>query len=114
MSGPRSAPRRAATRASAGAAGLEGLAAHRRGRLRALPSVDEVVRAHDGRPAVSRARLVEAVRTVLGERRRAVLAAASSAELDALALETPALLPRVRAVLDAAGAWALDRVVNAT
>src|SRR5262249_62120968 len=54
------------------------------------------------------------VRTVLGERRRAVLAAASAAELEGLALETPALLPRVRAALEAAGAWALDHVINAT
>jgi L-seryl-tRNA(Ser) seleniumtransferase len=76
--------------------------------------VDEVVRALDGRPTVSRARVVEAVRTVLSERRRAVLAAASAAELDALALETPALLPRVRAALEAASAWALDHVINAT
>ena len=114
MPGPRSAPRRSATGATPGPGGPDGLAARRRGRLRTLPSVDEVVRALDGRPAVARARVVEAVRTVLGERRRAVLAAASPAELDALALETPALLPRVRAALDQASAWALDRVVNAT
>jgi L-seryl-tRNA(Ser) seleniumtransferase len=114
VSGPRSAPRRPATGVTAGAAGPEGLAALRRGRLRALPSVDEVVRALDGGPTASRVRLVEAVRSVLGERRRAVLAAASPAELDALALETPALLLRVRAALDAAGAWKLDRVINAT
>jgi L-seryl-tRNA(Ser) seleniumtransferase len=92
----------------------DGLAARRRARLQALPSVDEVVRALDGRPIVSRPRVVEAVRTVLGERRRAVLAAASATELDALALETPALLPRVRAALEAASAWALDHVINAT
>jgi L-seryl-tRNA(Ser) seleniumtransferase len=91
-----------------------GLGARRRGRLRTLPSVDEVVRALDGRPAMSRARVVEAVRTVLAERRRAVLTAVSPAELDALTLETPDLLPRVRAALDAAAAWGLDRVVNAT
>jgi hypothetical protein len=60
-----------------------------------------VVRALDGRPAVSRARAVAAVRTVLAERRRAVLVAGSPTELDALALETPALLPRVRAALAA-------------
>ena len=73
-----------------------------------------MVRALDGRPAVSRARAVAAVRTVLAERRRAVLAAASPTELDALALETPALLPRVRAALAAGPAWSLDRVINAT
>jgi L-seryl-tRNA(Ser) seleniumtransferase len=114
MTGPRSAPRRPAAGATPGADGPGGFAARRRGRLRALPSVDEVVRALAGRPAASRARVVGAVRTVLAERRRAVLAAASPAELDALSLETPALLPRVRAALDAAGAWGLDRVVNAT
>ena len=103
MAGPRSAPRRPAAGATPGADGPGGFAARRRGRLRALPSVDEVVRALDGRPAASRARVVDAVRTVLAERRRAVLAAASPAELDALTLETPALLPRVRAALDAAG-----------
>ena len=114
MAAPRPAPRRPAAGAMPGAGDPEGLGARRRSRLRALPSVDEVVRALDGPPAASRARVVEAVRTVLAERRRAVLAAASPAELDALALETPALLPRVRAALTAAGAWRLDRVVNAT
>jgi L-seryl-tRNA(Ser) seleniumtransferase len=108
------AGRRPAAGATPGPGGPDGLAARRRGRLRALPSVDEVVRALDGRPGVARARVVQAVRTVLEERRRAVQAAASPAELDALALETPALVPRVRAALDAAGAWAIDRVVNAT
>ncbi|HEY7139216.1 MAG TPA: L-seryl-tRNA(Sec) selenium transferase [Methylomirabilota bacterium] len=110
----RPAPRRPAAGARPGPGGSDGLAARRRGRLRALPSVDEVVRALDGRPTVSRARVVEAVRAVLAERRRAVLTAVSLAELDALALETPALLPPVRAALDAAGAWRLDRVINAT
>jgi L-seryl-tRNA(Ser) seleniumtransferase len=90
------------------------LVARRRDRLQALPSVDEVVRALDGRPTMPRVRVVEAVRAVLAERRRAVLGATTPAELDAVALETPTLLPRVRAALDAAAAWALDRVVNAT
>ena len=54
MAGPRSAPRRPAAGATPGAGGPGGLAARRRGRLRALPSVDEVVRALDGRPAASR------------------------------------------------------------
>jgi len=114
VSGPRTASRRPPASAPPAPGGLDGLAARRRGRLRALPSVDEVVRALNGRPAVPRARAVEAVRTVLGERRRAVLAAGSASELDALALETPALLPQVRAALDAASAWALDPVINAT
>ena len=73
-----------------------------------------MLRALDGQPPAPRPRVVEAVRAVLAERRRAVLAAASPGELDALALEAPALLPRVRAALAAAGAWRLDRVVNAT
>jgi L-seryl-tRNA(Ser) seleniumtransferase len=73
-----------------------------------------VVRALDGRPNASRVRVVAVVRAVLAERRQAVLGAASAAELDALALGTPALLPRVRAALALAGAWKLDRVVNAT
>jgi L-seryl-tRNA(Ser) seleniumtransferase len=97
-----------------GAAGRETLATRRQARLRTLPSVDEVVRALDGQPGVPRVRVVEAVRAVLAERRRAVLAAVSSDELAALALDAPALLPRVRAALAAAGAWGLDRVVNAT
>jgi L-seryl-tRNA(Ser) seleniumtransferase len=114
MTRPRPAPRRPAAGATPGQVAPDGFPAHRRDRLRALPSVDEVVRALDGRPAVSRARAVEAVRTVLAERRRAVLAATSPTELAALALETPALLARVRAALDAGPAWGLDRVINAT
>ena len=114
MTGPRPASRPPAAGARPAAAAVDALAARRRDRLRTLPSVDEVVRALDGQPGISRLRMVDAVRTVLGERRRAVLAAASAAEIDALALETPALLPRVRAVLDAAGAWTLDHVINAT
>jgi L-seryl-tRNA selenium transferase/selenocysteine synthase-like protein len=110
----RPASRQPAAGEPPGARDPGGLLARRRGRLRALPSVDEVVRALDGGPALPRARVVEAVRTVLAERRRAVLAAGSPAELEALALETPHLLPRVRAALDQAGAWGLDRVVNAT
>ena len=114
MAHPRPASRRPAAGATPGRDDPEGLSARRQGRLRALPSVDEVVRALDGRPAVSRARAVAAVRTVLAERRRAVLVAGSPTELDALALETPALLPRVRAALAAGPAWSLDRVINAT
>ena len=115
MAGPRSAPRRPAAGATPGAGGPDGLAARRRGRLRALPSVDEVVRALDGRPAASRARVVEAVRTVLAERRRAVLAAASPAELDARHARDPgapaaACAPRSTRP----GAWGLRPVINAT
>ncbi len=112
MAGPRPASRRPV--AGAPPAATDGLATRRRSRLRALPSVDEVVRALAGRPLPSRVRTVEAVRAVLAERRRAVLAATSPADLEAVALETPALLPRVYAALDEAGAWSLDRVINAT
>jgi L-seryl-tRNA(Ser) seleniumtransferase len=113
MTRPRPAPRRPAAGATPGRDAPDGFPARRQGRLRALPSVDEVVRALDGRPAVSRARAVAAVRTVLAERRQAVLAAASATALAALAVETPALLPRVRAAL-AGPAGSLDRVINAT
>ena len=114
MARPRSAPRRPPAGVTPDAGGAAALATRRRGRLRALPSVDEMLRALDGQPPAPRSRVVEAVRAVLAERRRAVLAAASAGELDALALGAPALLPRVRAALAAAGAWGLDRVVNAT
>ena len=90
------------------------LHAQRQARLRALPSVDEVVRTLDGAPAVPRARVVAAARAVLAEGRRAVLAAASAEELAALALDATALLPRVRVALATAGLWQLDRVINAT
>ena len=90
------------------------LQARRQAQLRALPSVDEVVRALDGTPAAPRARVVAAVRAVLAEGRREVLAAASPDELDALRLGADALLPRVRRALAVTGAWRLDRVINAT
>jgi L-seryl-tRNA(Ser) seleniumtransferase len=90
---------------------LEGL---RQARLRALPSVDEVVRALDGAPVPSRVRVVDAVRAVLAERRAAVRGAASADELAALPLELDALLPRVRTRLEEAVAWRLERVINAT
>jgi L-seryl-tRNA(Ser) seleniumtransferase len=73
-----------------------------------------MVRALDGGPATARARVVAAARAVLAERRRIVQAARSAEELDAVALDAPALLPRVRAAVAAAGAWQLDRVINAT
>ncbi len=114
MGGRRSASPRLRAKPSAGAAGPESLQALRQARLRALPSVDEVVRALDGAPAVPRARVVAAARAVLADGRRAVLAAASTKELDALPLDAAALLPRVRLALTAAGAWRLDRVINAT
>jgi L-seryl-tRNA(Ser) seleniumtransferase len=112
MAGPR-----VERRASAGGLddpAADALVAARQARLRALPAVDEVVRALDVRSPVPRARVVDAVRAVLAERRRMVLAAASTDELAAVGLDVPALLPRVRAVLGAATAWRLDRVINAT
>ena len=53
------------------------------GPLRALPSVDEVVRALDGRPRPSPRAWSRRPRAVLDASRRAVLAAASAEELDA-------------------------------
>jgi L-seryl-tRNA(Ser) seleniumtransferase len=114
VAGPRPAPRRPPAGLTPEAGGTGALAIRRQGRLRALPSVDAMVRALDGEPPAPRARVLEVVRAVLAERRRAVLAATSPGELDALALEPPALLPLVRAALAAAGGWGLDRVVNAT
>jgi len=90
------------------------LAALQRERLRALPSVDEVLRDLDGRDGVPRPRVVEAIRAVLDESRRAVLAAASAEELGRLPLELPALRARIETRLAEAAAWRLDRVVNAT
>ena len=90
------------------------LASLRRERLRALPSVDEVLRELDGHDRVPRPRVVEAIRAVLDESRRAVLAAASPEELSRLPLEPPALRARIEAYLAEAAAWRLDRVVNAT
>ncbi len=90
------------------------LASQRRARLRALPSVDEVLRELDGDRAVPRPRVVETVRAVLDESRRAVLAATSLEELERIPLAPPALRVRIEARLAAAGAWRLDRVVNAT
>src|SRR5262245_30246526 len=114
MAGRRSVPPRRLTGTPPSAGGPGTLQAYRRARLRALPSVDEVVRVLDGAPAMPRARVVAAVRAVLAEGRRAVLAASSTDELDAIPLEAAALLPRVRTALDAAGAWQLDRLINAT
>jgi L-seryl-tRNA(Ser) seleniumtransferase len=57
---------------------------------------------------------VEAVRHVLAEGRRAVLAASSPEALAGLNLDAAVLLARVRACQAAAAAWHLDRVVNAT
>jgi L-seryl-tRNA(Ser) seleniumtransferase len=73
-----------------------------------------MLRVLDGGAAAPRGRVVAAVRAVLAEGRRAVLAARSTDELDALPLDAAAWLPRVRTALDAAGAWQLDRVINAT
>jgi L-seryl-tRNA(Ser) seleniumtransferase len=94
--------------------GRADLASRRRERLRDLPSVDEVLRDFDGAGAVPRGRVVEAVRAVLDESRRAVLAADSADELERVPLESTALRARIEARLVAAAAWHLDRVINAT
>ena len=90
------------------------LAALRRERLRGLPSVDEVLRDLDGQDAVPRPRVVEAIRAVLDESRRAVLAASSVEALARVPVAGAGLRARVEARVAAAGAWRLDRVVNAT
>jgi L-seryl-tRNA(Ser) seleniumtransferase len=90
------------------------LAPLRQARLRALPSVDEVLRELDGRETLPRPRLVEAVRAVLEESRRAVLAAGSAEELERIPVAASALRGRIETRLEAAAAWGLDRVVNAT
>jgi len=96
------------------AAGSAGLGARRQVRLRALPSVDEILRALDGEPDLPRPRLVDAVRAVLAEGRQAVLAASTPEALAAVPLDTGVLLAAVRARLARARAWHLDRVINAT
>jgi L-seryl-tRNA(Ser) seleniumtransferase len=90
------------------------LSTRRRERLRDLPSVDEVLRDFDGDGPVPRRRVVEAVRAVLDESRRAVLTADSVDELERVPLEGAALRARIEARLAAAAAWQLDRVINAT
>jgi L-seryl-tRNA(Ser) seleniumtransferase len=93
-------------------ASLTGL---RQERLRTLPAVDELLRELDGREGgPPRRRVVEAVRAVLDESRRAVLAAGSPEELAGIPLEAGALRQRIEARLRDAAAWRLDRVVNAT
>jgi L-seryl-tRNA(Ser) seleniumtransferase len=90
------------------------LAALRRERLRALPSVDEVLRELDGRAAASRLRVVEAIRAVLDDSRRAVLAATSIDEVRGISLESATLRARVEARLREAARFRLDRLINAT
>jgi L-seryl-tRNA(Ser) seleniumtransferase len=94
------------------------LRALRADRLRALPSVDDVLRALAAPPAGAarppRARVVEAARAVLAASRRAVLAAGSAEDLGQLSLTPAALVARIQAQLREAMAWRLDRVVNAT
>jgi L-seryl-tRNA(Ser) seleniumtransferase len=90
------------------------LGALRRERLRTLPSVDELVRSVDGGTGGPRPRVVEAVRAVIEDSRRAVLAAGSVEELLRVPLDGPILRARVEARLSEAGRWSLERVVNAT
>jgi L-seryl-tRNA(Ser) seleniumtransferase len=91
-----------------------GLGALRRQRLRALPSVDELLRRVDGGAVTPRPRVVAAVRQVIEDSRRAILAAGSAAELADVPLDGAALGARVEARLLEAGRWSLDRVINAT
>jgi L-seryl-tRNA(Ser) seleniumtransferase len=76
--------------------------------------VDAILRALDAPAGVPRARVVDAVRAALAERRRLVLTATSADELEGVALDVASLLPRVRTILARETAWRLDRVVNAT
>jgi L-seryl-tRNA(Ser) seleniumtransferase len=82
--------------------------------LRALPSVDAVLVALAAEPAIAgwpRRRLADAVREELAAERRRVLAAGDGAAAPASAAE---LAARVAAGAARAGAFSLDRVVNAT
>jgi L-seryl-tRNA(Ser) seleniumtransferase len=91
-----------------------GLGALRRQRLRALPSVDEVLRRLDGGAATPRSRVVAAVQGVLEDSRRAILAAGTAEEVERVPVDDPALRARVEARLLEAGRWSLDHVINAT
>ncbi len=82
--------------------------------LRGLPSVDDLLRALDGARDFPRPRVVEAVREVLADCRRRVLAASTAEALDALPLSAEALLAEIRGRIEAARGFHLDRVINAT
>ncbi|HEV8310077.1 MAG TPA: L-seryl-tRNA(Sec) selenium transferase [Methylomirabilota bacterium] len=79
-----------------------------------MPSVDEILRDLDGHDAIPRPRVVEAIRAVLEESRRAMREAGSPEELARVPVEAGALRPRIEARLTEAAAWQLDRVINAT
>jgi L-seryl-tRNA(Ser) seleniumtransferase len=87
------------------------VSADRTAALRSLPSVDQLVRRLTAEPALAaipRARLTATVRSALDAERRRVLAAdAAPADLEALAA-------RVLASTQAAGAFSLRPVINAT
>jgi L-seryl-tRNA(Ser) seleniumtransferase len=76
--------------------------------------VDEVLRGVEGGGELPRARLVDVVRRVLAEGRRAVLAADTPAALAGVPLDPATLHAAVRAHLAAEAAWRLEHVVNAT
>ena len=81
--------------------------------LRALPSVDQLLRRIHGEPALSgfpRARLVAAVREELAAERRRILAAGD----EQAGIDGERLAARVVAGLSQAGTFSLTRVVNAT
>jgi L-seryl-tRNA(Ser) seleniumtransferase len=84
---------------------------HVQASLRALPSVDQLVRELEGQrrlPAVSRARVTATVREVLERERRRVI------DEQAPAADVSALCDRVIGVLGRAGAFSLRPVINAT
>ncbi|MBI2461101.1 MAG: L-seryl-tRNA(Sec) selenium transferase [Candidatus Rokubacteria bacterium] len=88
--------------------------ARRQASLRGLPSVDELLRALDGARDLPRPRVVEAVRGVLADCRRRILAATSAEDLAALTLSAEVLLGEIHARIQAARGFHLDRVINAT
>ena len=85
--------------------------------LRGLPSVDAVLTALEGDPALAElphARRVNAVREALARERQRLLAAGGSAAGAVTPRDAAALAREVRAALTRAGAFSLTRVINAT
>ena len=86
--------------------------------LRGLPSVDAVLTALEGDPALAElphARRVNAVREALARERQRLLAAGGGSAAGTVAPRDAAALAReVRAGLTRAGAFSLTRVINAT
>ena len=85
--------------------------------LRGLPSVDAVLTALEGDPALAElphARRVNAVREALARERQRLLAAGGGAAGTLAPRDAAALAREVRAGLTRAGAFSLTRVINAT